>query len=301
MRITTNMTANNAIYHLQQNLANLSKLQELSTTQQNINRPSDDPNAAGVLLDIADKLKASDQYNTNISKASTFMQVTSTALTGIAGFITQAKSLVDSISSGTTDQTQRQTVSDQLASLKKQIVDMANTQSADGQYVLGGTASSTPPFNNANNTYAGDSTQVNIEVTQNSTQTMNLTGDRVLQGVGSNPSYGTTDILGTFDNLIAAVSANNVTSIQQGTTALEAGAQQITNAQIDLTARMTRLDSMSKMNTNNQTTLQNMASDIQTVDLAKVGVQLSQQQTAYSAALSATAKISQMSLLDYLP
>lgn len=299
MRITTNMTANNAIYSLQQNLGNLSKLQELTTSQQNINTPSDDPTSAGVLMDIADKLKATDQYNSNITKASTFMQVTSTALTGISDFIAQAKSLVDSISSGTNDPTQRQTVSDQLTSLKKQIVDIANTQSGD-QYVFGGASTSTPPFNNGNNTYAGDSTQLNIEVAQNSTQTMNITGDRVLKGTGSNPSYGTTDILQTFDNLITAVGANNVTNIQQGATALEAGAQQITNAQSDLASRMTRLDSMTKMNTNNQTTLQNIASNIQTVDLATVGVELSQQQTAYSAALSATAKISQMSLLDYL-
>jgi len=300
MRITTNMTANNAIYNLQQNLGNLNKLQELSTTQQNINTPSDNPASAGVLLDIADKLKATDQYNSNISKASSSMQVTSTALTGISDFMTQAKSLMDSISSGTSDATQRQTVSDQLTTLKKQIVDMANTQSADGQYIFGGTTGTTPPFSNANNTYAGDSTQVNIEVAQNSTQTMNITGDRVLKGTGSSPSYGATDILQTFDNLIAAVGANNVTNMTQGTTDLEAGAQQITNAQSDLASRMTRLDSMTKMNTNNKTTLQNIASNIQDVDLATVGVQLSQQQTAYSAALSATAKISQMSLLNYL-
>ncbi|GFE59510.1 flagellar hook-associated protein FlgL [Geobacter sp. AOG2] len=300
MRITTNMTANNAIYNLQQNLANLSKLQELSTSQQNINTPSDNPASAGVLLDIADRLKATDQYNSNITKASTFMQTTSTALTGISDFITQAKSLVDSISSGTSDATQRQTVSDQLATLKKQIVDMANTQSADGRYIFGGTTSATPPFNTTNNTYAGDGTQVNIEVAQNSTQAMNITGDRVLKGVGSSPSYGSTDILGTLDNLITAVNANDVTAMKQGATDLEAGAQQVTNAQIDLASRMTRLDSMTKMNTNNKTTLQNIASNIQEVDLATVGVQLAQQQTAYSAALSATAKISQMSLLNYL-
>jgi len=300
MRITSNMTANNAIYNLQQNLASLSKLQELSTTQQNINTPSDNPASAGVLLDIADKLKATDQYNSNITKASTFMQVTSTALTGLSDFMTQAKSLMDSISSGTSDATQRQTVSNQLATLKKQIVDMANTQSADGQYIFGGTTGTTPPFSNSSNAYAGDSTQINIEVAQNSTQAMNITGDRILKGTGSNPSYGSTDILQTFDNLIAAVNANDVTAMKQGSTDLDAGAQQITNAQIDLASRMTRLDSMTKMNTSNKTTLQNMASNIQEVDLATVGVQLSQQQTAYSAALSATAKISQMSLLNYL-
>jgi flagellin-like hook-associated protein FlgL len=39
---------------------------------------------------------------------------------------------------------------------------------------------------------------------------------------------------------------------------------------------------------------------VQTVDNAKLGVQLSQQETAFNAALATTAKISQLSLLDYM-
>ncbi|QEM69861.1 flagellar hook-associated protein 3 [Geobacter sp. FeAm09] len=303
MRITSNMTANNAIYNLQQGRSRLDKLQELSTTEQNINRPSDDPIAARILMDIGDKLKATDQYSSNITKANTFMTVTNTALTGISDFLAQAKSLVNSVSSGSNDATERQTVNDQLVALKKQIIDMANTQSGD-QYVFGGADSSTPPFNTANNTYAGDGTQLQIEVAQNSTQAMNLTGDRVLKGTGTSPSYGTTDILQTFDNLIAAVgdstTPSNVTAIQQGAKDLETGAKQIANAQSDLAARMIRLENMTKMNTSNKNTLEDIASNIQYVDLAKLGVQLTQQQNAFSAALSATAKISQMSLLDYL-
>lgn len=303
MRITTNMTANNAIYNLQQGRARLDKLQEQSTTEQNINRPSDDPISARILMDIGDKLKATDQYSSNITKADTFMTVTNTALTGISDFLSQAKTLVNSISSGSNDATERQTVNDQLVALKKQIVDMANTQSGD-QYVFGGANSSTPPFNTTNNNYAGDSTQLQVEVAQNSTQAMNLTGDRVLQGSGSSPSYGSTNILQTFDNLIAAVgnstTPSNVTAIQAGAKDLETGAKQIANAQSDLAARMIRLDNMTKMNTSNKNTLQDISSNIQYVDLAKLGVELTQQQNAFSAALSATAKISSMSLLDYL-
>ncbi len=63
---------------------------------------------------------------------------------------------------------------------------------------------------------------------------------------------------------------------------------------------MTRLDSMTKLNTNNKNTLHNIYGNTQNVDYAKLAVELTQQQTAFEASLSATAKISQMSLLDYL-
>jgi flagellar hook-associated protein 3 FlgL len=39
---------------------------------------------------------------------------------------------------------------------------------------------------------------------------------------------------------------------------------------------------------------------VQEVDYAKLGVQLNQQKIAFDASLSATAKLSQQSLLDYL-
>jgi flagellar hook-associated protein 3 FlgL len=50
----------------------------------------------------------------------------------------------------------------------------------------------------------------------------------------------------------------------------------------------------------NQATLQGVVSDTMGVDYIKAATQLNQQQSAFEAALSATAKITQLSLLDYL-
>lgn len=303
MRISSNTSALNAIYNLQKGQTTLNKLTELTTSDQNINRPSDDPTSTSTLLNISDSLNAINQYSTNITKATTFLNVTSNALTGISDTITQAKSLVDSISDGSDSASDRQSAHDQLVALKQQIIDYANTQSGD-TYVFGGASSSTAPFSSTDNSYNGDSTQSKVEITDNSYQTVNITGDRLLKGSGSNPSYGSTDILKTLDDLISAVgdstTASDTTAIQQGAKDLEAGATQISNAQIDVAARLKRLDTMSTMNTNNKTTLENVVSDIQSVDLTTVGTELSQQQTAYEAALAATAKISSLSLLDYL-
>jgi len=303
MRISSNTAALNAIYNLQKGQTTLNRLTELTTSDQNINRPSDDPTATSTLLNISDALNAINQYSTNITKATTSLDATNNALTGISDTITQAKSLVDSISNGSDSASDRQSAHDQLVSLKQQLIDYANTQSGD-TYVFGGTSSATAPFSSTSNSYSGDSNQSKVEIAENSYQTVNITGDRLLKGSGSNPSYGSTDILKTLDNLISAVgdstTTSDATALQQGAKDLEAGATQINNAQIDVAARMKRLDTMSTMNTNNKTTLENVVSDIQNVDLTMVGVELSQQQTAYEAALAATAKISSLSLLDYL-
>jgi len=302
MRITANITADNSLYNIQQGRAKLDKITEQIASGNNISRPSDDPIDSRLLLDIGDKVKATDQFTSSISKSSTWLQLTSTALTGMSDTMAQAKKLVATIANGSTDPTERQSVHDQLVALKQQLVDMGNTQSGD-QYLFGG-AGTTLPFNTANNTYAGDGTQLSIEISQNTTQALNITGDRLLKGTGANPSYGSTDILQAFDDMIAAVGdktiPSNVAGIQAAALAFGEGAKQINNAQSDVATRVLRLDSMNKLNANTRNTLMTVYSNTQTVDYAKLGVELTQQQTAFEASLSATAKISQLSLLDYL-
>ncbi|KAB0671670.1 flagellar hook-associated protein 3 [Oryzomonas sagensis] len=303
MRITSNMTSDLALYNLQQGQAKLNKLQEQASSQVQINRPSDDPIGARLLTDIGDKIKAGDQYASNITKTSTWLQTTSTALDGMAGFMEQAKKLADSITAGSTDPSVGQTVISQLQSLKQQLVDMGNTQYGD-QYVFGGT-NNQQPFSYTSNSYQGNENTLSVEIGQGATQQMNITGNQLLTGSSTatpaNPTpYGTTNILQTIDNLITDIGANNVSGIKADSKAIEAGATQITNAQTDVAARLLRLDNATTLNTNTKNTLETIAGNVQYVDLAQVGVELTQQQTSYQASLSATAKISQMSLLDYL-
>ena len=313
MRVTSNMSADNSIYNIQQGQAKLNRLQDLTASGQNIINPSDDPIGSRLLLDIGDKLRAGDQYLSNIQKSSTWQQFTSTALTGMSDIMSLAKQQIYTISSGSSDPVERQNAVSQLRALKQQMIDMGNTQLGD-QYIFGGANNSAPPFSNvvsppaaATDYYTGDETPLNIEIGNSTTMQMNIAGNQLLTGsnlplpapAGALP-YGTTNILKTFDDLIAAVGSNNVPGIQAGAQALEAGAKQINNAQSDVASRMLRLDSSSKMNANTKNTLETIYGNTQNVDYAKLAVQLSQQKIAFEASLSSTAKLSQLSLLNYL-
>lgn len=309
MRVTSNMSSDSSIYNIQQSRSRLDKINEQLGSQSNINRPSDDPLDSKLLLDIGDNIKAGNQYLSNISKSSTWQQVTNTALTGMNNVMGLAKGLVASITNGSSDVTVRQNAVSQLKALKQQMVDMGNMQLGD-QYLFGGGNNSVPPFNSANNTYAGDDTQLSIEIGKNATLKMNINGNSLLKGAGASPDYGSVDILQTFDDLITAVTGDgvagspneygDVAGIQAGAQALFDGTRQINNAQSEVASKVARLDSMAKLNNNTKNTLETIYGNIQNVDTAKLAVQLSQQTIAYQATLSATAKISQLSILDYL-
>ena len=295
MRITPNATAYNALYNLQKQRSQLDTLQEQLASGLNINRPSDDPVGANELLSANDRLQATEQYSSNITKTTTWLNMTSTALQGIADTVTQAKSLVATINSGTSDATTRSNVVSQLTTLREQLADMGNTQYL-GQYIFSGSATATQPFDKTVGAtgYNGNTDVNSIAIDSSATEQMNITGDRVLTSTTG------VNILQTMDNLITAVSTNNVTAIQTGAQDLETGADQVTNLQTEVASRLTRLDGATNMLSITKNTLENIIGNIQNADYTKLGVELNLKNTALQASLSATAKISQLSLLDYM-
>jgi len=294
MRITPNATAYNALYNIQEGRAKLDSLTEKLASQSNVNRPSDDPIATSVILDANTRLQATAQYSSNITKANTSLNMTSTALQGISDTLTQAKKLVATITSGTTDLTVRQNAVSQLTTLRSQLVDMGNTQ-YQGQYIFSGALTSTPPFSDTTSNYSGDYTVNSVNIDTSATEKINITGDRVLTAGAPGAN-----ILQTMDDLIANINSNNVTGIQAGAKNLETGFDQVTNLQTEVASRLTRLDNTSSMLNITKNTLETIRGNVQDADMYKLGVELTQQQTAFQASLAATAKISNLSLLDYM-
>lgn len=300
MRITANITADNSLYNIQQSRSKLDKLNQSISSGNNVNTPSDDPINSRLLLDIGDKVKTGDQYQSNIKKSTIWQQFANTALTGMSDTLRLAKQQVATISGGSSDPTIRQNAVAQLTALKQQLVDMGNMQMGD-QYLFGGAKNTSAPFSGTAPYYVGDESALKIEIGPATTQQMNTPGNQILTAdTAASQPYGTTNILKTFDDLITDITANNVAGIQAGAQALDDGAKQINNAQSDVAARLLRLDTMGKLNDNNRNTMNMIYSNTQNVDYAKLGVELNQQKTAFEASLSATAKLSQLSLLDYL-
>jgi len=295
MRVTANSTAYSALYNLQQGRKLLDSITEKIASGLNVNRPSDDPVATNLILTTNNRLKNIEQYSSNVTKTNTFLNVTSTALQGISDTLTQAKSLVDTITNGSSDATTRENVVSQLTSLREQLVDYGNTD-YQGQYVFSGSSTSTKPFSRTvgDATYSGNTTVNSIEIDSSSTEDMNITGDRVLTSTSG------VNILSTIDNLISAVSSNDTSAIQAGAKDLETGFDQVTNLQTEVASRLTRLESVSSMLSTNKSTLENIISNTQTADTTTLAVELSLQETAYEASLSATSKILGLSLLDYM-
>ena len=101
-------------------------------------------------------------------------------------------------------------------------------------------------------------------------------------------------------DLSTALKAGDTTAISAAIDILRADADRVNNAQSQIGARTVRVESARGIATDTTLTLSNSLSEVENTDLAKATVDLQLQEVAYQAALGATSRVLQPSLLDFL-
>jgi len=269
-------------------------IQELSTGKK-VNQPSDDPEAvAGLIVNNAQTSRVN-AYLSNISTTQGSLQEADSTLNTVVTALTQAISLGTEGANGTLNQTDRDSVAQEVNGIQQQILESAN-QSFEGNYLFAGTAVNTAPFvaNSASSSgvsYVGNSGVNSVQIGDGQTVPANLPGNQLFTASGSDVFQALTDLssaLSSGSNIPAAESevqnAFNYINAQRsfyGTT-------------------LDRLNSATSFLNQENTQLAQEQNNLVGADMATAATELSQADVALNAAMAAGGKISQTSLLNYL-
>lgn len=297
MRVTQNTTANLVLNSLQTIRRRMEELEQQASTGVKISAPGDDPVTAQQILHMKSLMAAGDQYSRNISNGISWLSMTEATMDEMGNVLTRAKELTVQMANATSDAKARESGMNEIIQLRNQLIQLGNTQ-LNGRYVFGGFKNDTPPFDAAG-AFNGTDDSITIEIDRGAFVPINYSGGNLLRG-GTPPGSTGTDIIGTFDNLITALSANDQAGVQAELPNLESALSQVLSNRTDLGARMNRLESQKNVIEEMKFSLTKVLSDKQDVDFMQVISDLTKQQTAFEAAIAASGKISQVSLLDYL-
>lgn len=122
MRVTNNMITSNTKNNINANKVLVDKYNTQMTTQKKINKPSENPVIAIRSLRMQTSLTHIDQYlNNNISDASSWLDITDTALNNMKTILTDVRSLCVKGGTDTLKEDDRQTILKQLQALSDQI------------------------------------------------------------------------------------------------------------------------------------------------------------------------------------
>jgi flagellar hook-associated protein 3 FlgL len=296
MRVNPNMVPD-ILSDLSQSQTTLNTVLQEVATGKSVNVPSDNPAASADMVQNTIETKDVDQYTQNVSSTLSMVQTADSSLGSVITSLTQAISLGTEGASGTTNATNLQALATQVQSILEGVVSQANT-SYEGTYLFGGTETSTLPYTASASsasgyTYNGNNNSNAVAVGDDLNVQVNLPGSQIF-------SNSTNDVLGTLSSLVTALQSGNQSQIETATSAVNSSLSYVdqqrvfyTNAESQLNSQQTNL----QQETVSLTSQQNSLVD---VDEAQAATQLSQAETANSAAEAAAAKVLPDTILNYL-
>ncbi|SFO00148.1 flagellar hook-associated protein 3 FlgL [Geodermatophilus obscurus] len=300
MRITQRAVAQTALQGLNRNLGELGRTQERLTSGKQISRPSDSPTGVNRAMQVRQDKSAALQQERNISDAKGWLEATDTALTTMLAQVRRVRDLtVQASNEGAMSGTSRAAVATEVAALRDALLGLAN-QTLDGRPLFGGVTEGSRAYDE-NGAYVGVGGTAGIPAIAVERRLSNTEVVRI--DVAGPEAFGDP---ADGDDLFALVGriATDVTAdpaaLSGHLNALDAGMERLLTAAASVGARAVRVDTASQVNADLQLTLTKQLTAVEDIDLPKTIMQLNMQQTGYQAALSATAKVIQPTLVDFL-
>lgn len=271
-----------------------SDLQQVDSGQK-LNSLSDDPAAVGEYVNNKFEAAQLDQFTQTISGVQGSIQAADSALNAVGESLTSAISLAVNGSNGTLSTQQRQALATQAQNIQQQVLSLANSE-FQGVYLFGGTKSASAPYTQSGSTvtYNGDNNSNTVEVAPGVSVKTNLPGSTVFNQSGA-------DVFQALQDLVTALQSGNSTQVGNVTQELNAAANNVGVQRSNYDFALSQVQTSSTIVTADQTQLTQQQSTLIDADPAAAITNLEQAETTLQAALSAGGKMSQDSLLNYLP
>ncbi len=258
-----------------------------------------DPVAAADSTLLSASISQTDSYVQASGTAQSRLEVTDSALGAVVSQLTSAITSAISGANATSNLTDKIAVSNQLSSIRSEVLGLANTTYL-GTYVFGGSDGSTAPF--AQNTvptpqtttYTGDSAlQYTTTETGQKIQT-NLPGSAVFTSAGSS-------VFGALNQAVADFAAGAPgATLQADTSALSASLQTVIDQRSQIDTSLNQLKTTSTYAQTSSAQLSASQSTLVAANTATVATQLSQVETQTQALYNTIAALEKGSLFDYL-
>lgn len=287
-RVTHHTIVDAATRNLQASLSRSKELTEQITSGKRIQRPSDDATGTITAIQQRTEKRALEQHMRNVDDGMAWLNTADKAMqAAIATLRTAYTKTVQGANSESNGALANDALASEIEELRDTILAIGNTQYS-GRPVFGGTNTHSIPFDAFGN-YNGGNGAVNRQVSPSATVKVNTNGDT---------AFG--NFYAALTNAAAAVRAGNHAGAQTGINEILDVQETMTSALADIGSRHARLEGLKDRGSHTKYTLQENLAKIESIDLAESIMQMQLQDVAHKAALGATAKAMQPTLLDFL-
>ncbi len=283
MRVDPNYITN-LVNSLDQTQSSEQQLSSELSSGVSITSLSQNPVGAGENVLLLSQIQQDDSFTQSANTVTGQLQVADSALGSVVSELTQAISLATSANNGTMSASDVESVGDQISGILDEVESLANT-SYQGQYIFGGGQTSTAPFSTSTGTspattaYSGDEDINYIELPNGQKVQLNVPGDQIFLGSGTN------SVFGALNALVADYSSGTVNTSQavSDTEALSSSLNYVSQQRVTIDNSINQISAASGAVTNEQTQLTTAQTNLMQADIPTVSTQLSQAETQQTA------------------
>jgi flagellar hook-associated protein 3 FlgL len=296
VRITQRLMVERSLTAMQTSASRLARSQEQLSTGRMINRPSDSPAGANSAMRLREDLSAGAQHARNASDGLAWLGRTDNTMTSMLDSTRRARDLVvRGASTGSTGPEARAALATELKQIRESLLSLANTQHL-GRPLFGGTTG-------ADTAFVTDGTG-KVVFNGTTTDVVRTVGDgvRVAVNTAGTAAFGPDggNVFDVLDEAIERLTVGPASDLGDSLEKLDTAMSRMRTALADVGTRYGRVESALASVNSSTIDTQAMLSEVENVDIAKAIVDLQMQEVAYQAALGATARVIQPSLLDFL-
>lgn len=293
MRITQRAVVLTSMNGLNTNLSAVAKLQEQLTSGKAISKPSDSPTGTNLSMQIRNQNRASEQHARNISDGKGWLdQSDSTAQTMLTMTAKVRDLALQAKNTGTMSASSAAAIAIEVATIREDLLGLANSQ-VNGRPIFGGVTGGKVAYDTATGNWAGDaSVTVTRRVSDTEVVRIDTTGPEMFGTPG--------DDLFAVVGRIATDATANPAALAGHIDDLDVIMDRMLTGVADIGARQNRVDRAEAVTADRLLTLKASLSEVEGIDLPKTIMDLEMQKVGYQAALAATAKAIQPTLMDFL-
>lgn len=181
MRISTSQIFTQGLNAMLSQQDALAKTQQQISTGQRLASPSDDPVAAVQILSFERESNVLNQYIANGNSVKNKLSIEEGVLNGVTNVLQRIRELAVQGLNDTNSASDRADIAQEVLQLNDELLALANTQDASGNYLFSGYSTDTQPYESIGASYAGDDGQRNIQVGPNVLVETNDTGNKIFE------------------------------------------------------------------------------------------------------------------------
>jgi flagellar hook-associated protein 3 FlgL len=147
MRIDSLTYFNTSLNGMRDNQSGIARLTQQLAADRKLLQPKDDPVATEQVLDLSNRVAVRTQFASNQDRASLALKYETTVLSEMQSTLEGARALLAGVSSSH-DAGYRESVAQRLSGFSQQLLDLANTRDPSGNYIFGGHDTDDAPYDN---------------------------------------------------------------------------------------------------------------------------------------------------------